>query len=260
MSKYLELAKIGFRESTAYRLDAVMSFATSGFFLLLAYYIWSAIAASGSLATDFSSIITYIFVGQIVSNSVSVNAENQIGRRVREGTIVNELKRPISLRSQVYFNLLGQSVFDLLAKGLPVAALGVLVVHLQFPSLVNGIGFLVSLFLSFNLIFAFSYFTSMFIFWTKVGWSIRSMRSTVQQLLSGVMFPLYLLPAALKPVFYATPFPSMVDGPIQIFQMNVTGNEMLSIFGQQVFWIVIMLVLGELVWLKAKKRMTVQGG
>lgn len=260
MKKYLSMIKLGFREALAYRLDALMGFATSAFYLLLAYYIWNAIAATGSLTSSFSAVITYIFIGQIVSNSIFVNAEQEIGQRVREGTIVNELKRPVSLRSQVYFNLVGDAIFNFLSKGIPVALIGYFVVGLGFPSPLNLAGFMVSLFLGFNLVFALSYLTSMFIFWTKVGWSLRSMRSTVQQLLSGVIFPLYLLPENLKPIFYATPFPSMVDAPISIFQMDVTGTEMLTIFGQQIVWIVVLFLVGELVWRKARKMLTVQGG
>lgn len=258
--KYTELTRIGLSESFAYRLDAVMNFAVSGFYLLLAYYIWKAIAATGSLETGFSAVIAYIFIGQIVSNSISVNLENEIGDRIREGTIVNELKRPVSLRKQLYFYMLGQSIFGFLSKSIPVAVLGLLVVGLEFPTGLNALAFLLSVFLGFNLVFALSYFTSMFVFWTKVGWSIRSMRSNVQRLLSGVLFPLYLLPENIKPIFYATPFPSMVDTPISIFQMNVTGYAILEAFGKQLAWIIVLLVLGHLTWLKAKKKLTVQGG
>ncbi len=258
--KYIEIARMGFREAIAYRLDAVMNFATSLFYLLLAYYIWSAIAASGTVSSSFTNIITYIFVGQVVSNSISANLENEIGDRVREGTIVNELKRPLSFRAQMYFYTLGRSVFSFLAKGVPVALLGAFVVGLEFPSPVNGAAFLLSLFLGFNLVFTLSYFTSMFVFWTKVGWSIRSMRSTVQQLLSGVLFPLYLLPENLKPIFFATPFPSMVDTPISIFRMDVTGKAIVPLFAEQLFWILVLFILGEIVWRKAKKMLTVQGG
>lgn len=260
LDKYIEITRIGFRESIAYRLDAVMSFLTSAFYLLLAYYIWNAIAATGSLESSFSAVIAYIFVGQVVSNSMDVTLENEIGDRVREGTIVNELKRPISLKAHLYFYTLGQSLFGFLSQAVPVAVLGFLVAGLEFPSAINAAAFLVSLFLAFNLVFALSYMTSMFVFWTKVGWSIRSMRSTVQQLFSGVLFPLYLLPEYLKPVFHATPFPSMVDTPIGIFRMETTGSGILAAFGQQLFWIAVLTVAGHLLWRKASKKLTVQGG
>lgn len=258
--KYYQIARIGFREATAYRLNAVMSLATSIFYLILAYYIWSAIATSGTLSSSLTAVLTYIVVGQIISNSTFINAEDPIGDRVRKGTIVNELKRPISLRTQIYFHLLGQSMFNFLAKGLPVAVIGAIFLNLSFPTGVNLPAFLVSLFLGLNLVFSFSFLTAMFIFWTKVAWSIRMMRNLIQRLFSGVLFPLYLLPGQLKPIFEATPFPSMVDAPISIFRMNVTGSEILPIFGKQILWTLIILLVGELMWRKAQTKLTVQGG
>jgi len=52
----------------------------------------------------------------------------------------------------------------------------------------------------------------------------------------------------------------MADGPIQIFTMEATGRQMINIFGLQIFWIIIIGLLGEMAWRKAKTKLTVQGG
>jgi ABC-2 type transport system permease protein len=151
-------------------------------------------------------------------------------------------------------------LFNTLTKGLPVLVIGLLLLDMQTPTPLNAVGFIVALILSFNLVFAFSFLTSMLVFWTEIGWGIRAMRSNIQDVFSGVLFPLYLLPAGLASVFDFLPFQAMADGPIRIFTMDATGREMLNIFGLQVFWIIVIAVLGELAWRKAKKKMTVQGG
>lgn len=258
--KYIEIMRMGFREGTAYRFNALMGLATSGFFLLLYYYIWSAIAASGNLSTTLDQIMAYIVVGQVISNTVFVDAESFIGDRIRKGTIVNELKRPVSLRLQTYFYLVGKSVFYLFVRGLPVWVIGALFLGVGLPSGPNLAGFLVSLFLSMNLVFSLSYATAMLVFWTKVAWSLRMMRTLIQNLFSGVVFPLYLLPTELSPLFDFLPFSSMADGPISIFQGTVTGWSMLNVFAEQIGWTLVILLLGELIWRKAKRKLTVQGG
>ena len=258
--KYYQIARIGFREATAYRLNAVMSLATSVFYLILAYYIWSAIASAGTLSSSLTAVLSYIVIGQITSNSIFVNAEDPIGERVRKGTIVNELKRPISLRTQIYFYLFGQSLFNFLAKGVPVAIIGAFFLNLGIPTGINLPAFMLSLFLGLNLVFSFSFLTAMLIFWTKVAWSIRMMRNLIQRLFSGVLFPLYLLPDQLKPIFNITPFPSMVDAPISIFRMETTGAQLLPLFAEQIVWTLIILLFGELIWRKAQNKLTVQGG
>lgn len=260
LRKYVTVARTGFRESLAFRMNAIMAVLTSGFFLLLYYYIWRAIAASGQLSASFTEVMTYIVVGQIVSNTVFVSAEEFMGERVREGTIVNELKRPISLRLQTYFYLIGKAVFNLFAKGVPVAILGLLFLNVTFPTGWNALGFLVTLFFALNLVFALSYATSMLVFWTKVEWSLRMMRTLVQNLFSGVLFPLYLLPPFLADIFNALPFQAMVDGPIGVFQGTVTGVGILELIAEQIGWTIAILIGGELLWRKARTKLTVQGG
>jgi ABC-2 type transport system permease protein len=100
----------------------------------------------------------------------------------------------------------------------------------------------------------------MLVFWTEIGWGIRAMRTNIQDVFSGVLFPLYLLPTGLAGVFNLLPFKWMADGPIRIFTMEATGAEMLNIFGLQLFWIIVIAVSGELAWRKAKTKLTVQGG
>ncbi len=260
MGKYLEFVRMGFREATAYRFNAVMSLVASILYLVMVYAIWTSIAASGQLSASLTGVLTYVLLGQVVSNSVFVDVESWMSERVREGTIVNELKRPVSLRLQVYCYLVGKTLFNVVTKGLPVLFIGFLFIDMQIPSMMNLLGFLVALVLSFNLVFAFSFLTSMLVFWTEIGWGIRAMRSNIQQVFSGVLFPLYLLPAGLVSFFDLLPFQAMADGPIRIFTMSATGTDMLNIFGLQIFWIAVIAIVGELAWRKARKKLTVQGG
>lgn len=258
--KYLAFIRIGFKEATAYRLNAFMSFANSVLYLIMAYAIWAAIAASGTLASSLAAVMTYLVVGQIVSRTAFTSVENLLGEKIREGTIANELKRPLSLRIQAYCHLLGRAVFNGVAIAAPMTVIGVVFLDLSFPPLPQLAAFFGSVFLAFNLVFMLSFSTAMLIFWTKVDWSIRQMRHTMQDLFSGVLFPLYLLPPWLVGVFDVLPFKYMVDAPISIFRMEATGAGVLTVYGQQLAWILVLALLGEFMWRRAKKKITVQGG
>jgi len=260
LSKYIAIGRTGFREAIAYRFDAVMSLGTSLLYLLLYYAIWSSIASSGSIEGGLAQVMAYLVVGQVVNNTISMQPEDFIGERVRQGTIVNELKRPVSLRGQMYMHELGWSVFRLFSRGLPVLIAGALFFGVTVPSPLYLGAFCLALFFSLNLMFAIGYVTAMLVFWTKVSWSIRMMRNIVQNLFSGVLFPLYLLPDGLATVFNALPFQSMVDGPISIFTMEATGQAAVMVLLKQMGWFIVLLVLGEAAWRYAKTKLTVQGG
>lgn len=258
--KYLEFTVTGFKTSLAYRLNSFASLANSIIFLVLMYALWSAIAASGRLEGGLNQVLTYIVLGQVISSSVFMNVEKLLSDKIREGTIVNELKRPVSLRSQVYFQMLGIMLFNLLSVGLPMLVIGFLFLNLSFPGILQTLAFAASVLLAYNVVYGLSYATSMIIFWTKVGWSIRMMRTTVQRLFSGVYFPLYLLPPGIETFFSYLPFQSMVDAPISIFMGGSSGMGILSVLGKQALWIVLLLIIGEIMWIKARKKLTVQGG
>jgi len=121
----------------------------------MVYAIWTAIDAGGQLAAPLSGVLTYILLGQVVSNSVFIDVESFMSERIREGTIVNELKRPVSLRLQVYSYLVGKSIFNVLSKGLPVLLIGLAFINVQIPSAINSVGFILALVLSFNLVLHF---------------------------------------------------------------------------------------------------------
>jgi ABC-2 type transport system permease protein len=256
--KYLSFTRVGLREGFQYRSDALSGIGATMISLVLFYFIWKAISASGELAQPFSVIISYVALARVIDNATSADLENWVGDRIRKGTIVNELKKPVSFRLQLYFYQLGKSSFKMVVRGIPALIVGIIFLNVGLPSLTGGLYFLVSLFLTLNLAIFLSYTTSMLVFWTKVGWSLRMTRTMVAGLFSGAMIPLYLVPDSVRAVFDLTPFPSMVDAPISIYQG--TAENVFSIFGVQMMWIIILGVLSEVLWRKATKKLTVQGG
>lgn len=258
--KYFEFSRMGFQEASAYRFNSLMSIGTSVLYLVLYYAIWSSIAASGQLSASLSSIMAYLVLGQVIHESVFMNPESFFGERIRKGTITNELKRPVSVRAQSYFYEVGWASFRTVARSIPLLAFGIAFYSVNIPSALESFYFLLSIFLSFNLIYALSFSTSMLVFWTKVDWSIRMMKNMTISLFSGIMFPLYLLPENLKPIFNLLPFQAMADGPITVFLGEMTTSQTLQLFGKQLAWMLLFLILGELLWRKAKTKLTVQGG
>ncbi|WEL23192.1 ABC transporter permease [Candidatus Nanohalovita haloferacivicina] len=258
LQKYLSFTRVGLREGLQYRADTLAGIGSTLISLVLFYFVWKAIAASGELAVPFSTIIAYVALARVIDNATSANLESWIGDRIRRGTIVNELKKPVSLRGQLYFYEIGRSMFKLVVRGIPSLIAGIIFLNVGVPGPRNAFLFCVSIFLTLNLAIALSYVTSMLVFWTKIGWSLRMMRTMLAGLLSGAMIPLYLVPEGLRQFFYYTPFPSMVDGPISIYQG--TADSVVNVLGIQLAWIIGLFLLAEVLWRKAKKILTVQGG
>ncbi len=260
LEKYIELYKTGVKEATAYKLMTVSSFFSTFLYIILLIAVWTAISQSAQLEGGLSRVISYVILGQVINSSISTGMEKWFGHKIRNGTIVNELKRPVSVITHAYLHEIGWQSVDTLLKSVPLLIIGVLFTALEFPSVGNFIGFIASVFLGFNLMIAVTMNTSMLVFWTKIDSGIRFTRSSIVSFLSGVVFPLYLLPEGLKQVFYTLPFHLIVDGPINIFLMERTGVEVIDLLLQQFLWILIFSATAILLWRKAQKKITIQGG
>jgi ABC-2 type transport system permease protein len=257
--KYFEVARVSFRESFAYRLDSVLGLIGSSLALLMYYFLWKAITLQGAVSSSLNEIMTYYVFAISVQNAVFISVEKFIGPKVQHGTVVNELKRPLSLMQHAYFRQLGKSGFDVLTASLPIVFVGFILLDISIKPF-SLLLFFLSVFLSFNLIFLFSYTTSMLIFWAKIGWAIRSSRHHVQKLLSGAVFPLFLLPDSLRFALNLLPFQAMIDAPVTILRQGSSLGQALPFFLNQLFWIIFFLVAARVSWKKAKKKLTVQGG
>jgi len=258
--KYWEMYKMGVKKASAYRLMSISSFASTFLYIVLLLAVWTAISKSATLAGGLSRVVSYIVLAQVINSSIDTGIEQWFGEKIKKGTITNELKRPVSLMSQAYFHETGWQSFDTLLKSVPLLVIGLLFTSLEMPGMYIFLAFLASVFLSYHLLLSVAMCTSMLVFWTKTSSGVRFTRVSIVNFMSGVVFPLYLLPESIKPVFYILPFRLLVDGPINIFLMQGTGPEIANLLLQQAFWIAVFFVLANLLWLRAKKKLTVQGG
>ena len=68
------------------------------------------------------------------------------------------------------------------------------------------------------------------------------------------------VPDWLRHVAYATPFPALVQTPIDLVTGQATGARAVGLVGAQVAWAVVMLLAGRVVLARATRKLVVQGG
>lgn len=80
-------------------------------------------------------------------------------------------------------------------------------------------------------------------------------------MLAGLYFPLGFLPGWLEAgLRYATPFPSLLQIPLDVLVERQPAPMQLGLVGVQVGWAVALLALCRLVQRRAERRLVVQGG
>jgi len=86
-------------------------------------------------------------------------------------------------------------------------------------------------------------------------WSFASV------VLTGLAFPVHFLPGwAAATVWVGTPFPSMLQAPLDIAVERGSPASQVAVIAGQVAWAVVLLVVCVLVQRRAEHKLVVQGG
>ena len=80
------------------------------------------------------------------------------------------------------------------------------------------------------------------------------------ELLSGDLIPLPFIPEPFRSVIELLPFASMINVPFRIYSGDLAGSEMIKAIVLQVFWLIVLMVTGNLICKQAEKKVVVQGG
>jgi ABC-2 type transport system permease protein len=79
-------------------------------------------------------------------------------------------------------------------------------------------------------------------------------------LLCGLYLPVPWFPDWLRTIAQWSPFPSMLQNPIDILAGRVVGADIASAVAVQLYWATLLIVLGQVVLRAGRRRLEVQGG
>src|SRR6185436_4423303 len=97
-------------------------------------------------------------------------------------------------------------------------------------------------------------------FWYLEVWHLDRFLGDLVRLLSGAWIPLWFFPVFLLQVSAFLPFRLIYFAPLSIYLEKQSLATAISWIGQQVFWIFLLIVLEQLIWKRAVRKLVVQGG
>jgi ABC-2 type transport system permease protein len=254
----------GFRRYAQYRAATVAGAVTNSVFGLLRASVTVAVVASagGSLhGYDTAQVLAYAWFSQAVIAPVHVFAWSELADRIRTGDVVTDLSRPVDLQLQYLAADVGRAAYVLLPRGLPPLVIGVVTFGVRLPTspLTYLVG-LAALVLAVGISFAGRFLLNLSAFWLLDLRGPTSLYVIVSNLLCGLLLPVNWLPGWLRALAHATPFPSMVQVPVDLLSGRVSGTAAAIALGVQAVWLVAVLLLGRLVLARATRRVVVNGG
>jgi len=243
-----------FAMMTEYRAETII-WMISGSLPLVMMAVWIGLAADGPVgAYDATGFAAYFLVVFLVRQLTVVWVVWELDREIRLGELSPKLLRPIDpLWGHVADNLAEKVV------RLPLVLVPVIVgfwwAGARLPLTAESLG-------GFGLVVAGAwvvkffqqYATGLLTFWTDQTAGLERVWFSVSMVLSGALAPLDLFPDAVRAVLPFTPFPYLVDVPVQALLGRLSGAELLTAFAVQAAWGAAFVLATRLLWHRGLRR------
>lgn len=266
VEKYHQAFLVGLQSNIVYRWNFVVRGFFSLFHLAAVFILWGAAFEGKTDLGGFSlqQTLTYFITLLALQFFISAfNEDYQISEEIRNGLINQFLLKPIN-----YF-LYRFSIF--VAARLVSGALILIPLLVALPLIHDSLAFpaepwriavgLPAMMLSAMIQFSIAYCFGLLTFWFLEiqGFVILSM--AVETVLGGQIFPLDLLPAWAYNIAKFLPFYYQMYFPAAIFTGRLSDPAAIAQgFVVQGGWVVILLVINRILWVRGLRRHTAVGG
>ncbi|PRY16753.1 ABC transporter permease [Kineococcus rhizosphaerae] len=263
MPVYPALVAAGFRRWSTYRAATAAGALTNSIFgAIKAAVLVGTVGSAGAVAGyDLQQAATYAWISQALLAPVSVFADDEAARRVRTGDIAVDLARPVDPQLAAWATDLGRAAYLFLPRGIPPLLLGVVLTGLSLPP--GPVPYLLGAccaVLGVSVSFAARWLVNLTAFWLTEIRGLLLLYTVLASSLTGLAIPVAWFPGWLETLAHATPFPSMLQAPIDVFLGRATGSEALRLIGVQLGWLAGLLLAGRVLLGAGSRRLVVQGG
>lgn len=261
MNKYWAIFKISLQQEFVYKVNFIMWRLRNVFQIVITFFLWDTIFSGSEkiiLGYSKSEILTYIFAIMIVRAIVLSARAVDVSNDIAEGNLSNHLLKPIN-----YFKYWLTRDISSKFLNLSVASIEFTVLFLVFrPSLffqldpVSLLVFIVAILMAAAIYFCILFLISSVPFWApELGWgSFFLVNLVLLEFLSGLVFPIDVLPSIIQKIIMLLPFPYLIFFPIQVFLGKITGVSLIQGFIIATFWVITLSVVLRHVWNKGLKQ------
>lgn len=258
LGKYFQYFVLGFKNSIEYKSEVITNLFKSGAIFFFFYILWTFIYSATEITYfNFNEMILYFILNSLlIANFQFVNFSIIISSEISSGSIVTKLSKPINFILATFFRELGNMVLPIISTISTIT-----IIFYIFKITINNT-ILFSLY--FFLVLAFYLFFALIIaslsFWLTEIWGINSSLDYVKEILSGTIFPLFLLPNFIQPILKFIPF-QYLNYTLGLIMLNkLSISEIIKSTLILIGWIIFLAILALLLYKKGIKKIEALGG
>lgn len=267
MKKYFAFFRLRFSMGFQYRVAALAGLTTQfvwGFMQIMIYKAFYE-ADANAFPITFSATASYIWMQQaFLAFFAAWMMENEIFDIVTNGNIAYELCRPIKVYNMWFARSLANRMSKAALRCLPILIVAVLLPEpygITAPaSTIHFFLFVITLVLGLLVTVAFCMLVYGLTLFTISPQGLRIVFTSSVEFFAGAIIPLPFFPEKIQALMELLPFAAMQNVALRIYSGSLTSQEMCKTIFLQVFWLIVLLILGSMLCRYAEKKITIQGG
>lgn len=263
MRLFWELVQRSFQRQMTYRAAIFAGLFTNFFFGLFRVAILLALLGDSEAASGYGAedLITYAAMTQAVIGMLMMFGWYDLMTAVYTGDISSDLLKPMPIFTFWLAQDLGRALVDLLLRGVSFMLLFEIIYDLTYPkTAVQWLIVAIALIFSWLISFAWRFLINLAAFWSPQAKGYMRFGFMMVWFFSGFLMPIPLYPEWVQQVAYATPFPYLLDMPVQLFLGIPQTRSMLSLFMTQAAWAIGLILLCQVTLRRGFRRLVILGG
>ncbi|GAA4683220.1 ABC transporter permease [Phytohabitans rumicis] len=231
----------------------------------LVYCLWRALYANVETTAGLGrdQAVTYAVLAVLSTQIRGLDrfaARDSLLQHVQEGTILYWFLRPVSPRRYYLIRALGDQVYGF-AWVLAGYAICLAAGAVSKPvSASAAVAFAVSLLFAQVIMYELLLAVDLLCFWTLQNSAALQILRFLQNLLSGVIAPLWFFPDWFLTISSFLPFRYTLDVPLSLYIGRLPAGDAPRLIAVQLVWCALLALLNRRLWRKAADQVTVQGG
>jgi len=260
---YFDFARKTLQQRVIYRTDVAMRMVSHALGLFVQVSVWQVLFVT-RVTTDgvtLEDVVSYAILGTLISALTRSYIEYRIADRVQEGSIANDLLRPVNFKYYMICEEAGDSSLLSFITALPACIFGVLYWGMRVPeSPLTLLLFAATLTGGIVVVTQLNYVLGLLSFWFKTSYHVDWLFGAMRTVFSGGLVPLWFYPPTLRLVSEAFPWQLASFAPLSVFLEKVPATSAIKILLLQALWLAILLAIEGVLWRKAQDKIEVYGG
>lgn len=261
---FAKFVSVTFQKQITYRFNYFMGIINGFLYVFIYTSLWRALYAQSETnihgGFSLTAIITYAVMVMAVRISFSMD-DFAIYEKVRDGSVAIDLIRPVSF---FFINLaenIGYSLFNLMARTIPILLISTLIFDLYLPvEPVRFAAFFISAVCGYLILFMINFVIGLLAFWFVEIFPFMMFKFGLFTIFSGSLLPMDFFPDFMVPLMKLMPFQYILYTPTVILTGHARIGNIPEMITSQLMWVLVLAGICKIMWNAARNKLVIQGG